>query len=88
MEPVGIRSSRYVNFMTPFVISLYWNNLKLGTRDVSTGATGATEVAPKFSDTLTLSPPWGADFAQSQRSQLKFPRGYIPDIDFWMLSQL
>ena len=26
-------------------------------RDVFTGATGATEVAPKFSDTLTLSPP-------------------------------
>ena len=25
------------------------------TRDVTTGATGATEVAPKFSDTLTLS---------------------------------
>ena len=28
-------------------------------RDVSTGATGATEVAPKFSDNLTLSPPGG-----------------------------
>ena len=28
-------------------------------RDVSTGSTGATEVAPKFSDTLTLSPPGG-----------------------------
>ena len=28
-------------------------------RDVTTGATGATEVAPKFSDTLTLSPPGG-----------------------------
>ena len=26
-----------------------------GCRDVTTGATGATEVAPKFSDTLTLS---------------------------------
>ena len=24
-------------------------------RDVTTGATGATEIAPKFSDTLTLS---------------------------------
>ena len=31
-------------------------------RDVSTGATGATEVAPKFSDTLTLSPPGGGQF--------------------------
>ena len=30
-------------------------------RDVTTGATGATEVAPKFSDTLTLSQPRGAD---------------------------
>ena len=28
-------------------------------RDVSTGATGATAVAPKFSDTLTLYPPGG-----------------------------
>ena len=32
-------------------------------RDVSTGATGATRVAPKFSDTLTLFQPWGADSA-------------------------
>ena len=30
-------------------------------RDVSAGATGATEVAPKFSDTLTLSQLGGAD---------------------------
>ena len=43
-------------------------------RDVSTGATGATEVAPKFSDTLTLSPPGGAEFAH----HLNFPRGYVP----------
>ena len=26
-----------------------------------TGTTGMTTVAPKFLDTLTLSPPWGAD---------------------------
>ena len=32
-------------------------------RDVSAGATGATVVAPKFSDTLTLSQPGGADSA-------------------------
>ena len=32
-------------------------------RDVSAGATGATEVAPKFSDTLTLFQPRGADTA-------------------------
>ena len=38
-------------------------------RDVTTGATGATEVAPKFSDTLTLSQPWGADFAHHRRGR-------------------
>ena len=32
-------------------------------RDVSTGATGATGVAPKFSDTLTLFQLRGADSA-------------------------
>ena len=32
-------------------------------RDVSTRATGATAVAPKFSDTLTLFQPGGADSA-------------------------
>ena len=39
-------------------------------RDVSTGATGATEVAPKFSDTLTLSPPGGADSAHHRRGRI------------------
>ena len=38
-------------------------------RDVTTGATGATEVAPKFSDTLTLSQPRGADFAHHRRGR-------------------
>ena len=33
-------------------------------RDVSTGATGATEVAPKFSYALTLSPPGWAESAE------------------------
>ena len=48
-------------------------------RDVSTGATGATEVAPKFSDALTLSPPGGGRFCPpSQRPHLNFPCGYIP----------
>ena len=38
--------------------------LNCGTfRDVSTGAIGATAVAPKFSDTLTLFQPRGADSA-------------------------
>ena len=36
-------------------------------RDVSTGATGATAVALKFSDTLTLFPPGGADFAHHHK---------------------
>ena len=51
-------------------------------RDVSTGATGATAVAPKFSDTLTLSPPGGGGrfCPPSQRSQLNFPRGYVPAV--------
>ena len=38
-------------------------------RDVTTGATGATEVAPKFSDTLTLFQPRGADFAHHRRGR-------------------
>ena len=33
-------------------------------RDVTAGATGATAVAPKFSDALTLFQPWWADSAQ------------------------
>ena len=42
---------------------------KLKYRDVTTGATGATEVAPKFSDTLTLSLPRGADSAHHHRGR-------------------
>ena len=38
-------------------------------RDVSAGATGATTVAPKFSDTLTLSQPGGADSAHHRRGR-------------------
>ena len=38
-------------------------------RDVFTGATGATAVAPKFSDTLTLSQPGGADSAHHRRGR-------------------
>ena len=36
-------------------------------RDVTTGSTGATAVAPKFLDTLTLSQPRGADSAHHYR---------------------
>ena len=39
-------------------------------RDVSTGATGATEVAPKFPDTLTLSSPGEADSAHHHRGRI------------------
>ena len=38
-------------------------------RDVTTGATGATEVAPKFSDTLTLSQQRGANSAHHCRGR-------------------
>ena len=38
-------------------------------RDVSAGATGATAVAPKFSDTLTLFQPGGADYAHHRRGR-------------------
>ena len=41
----------------------------LVSRDVSAGATGATAVAPKFSDTLTLSQPRGADSAHHHRGR-------------------
>ena len=36
-------------------------------RDVTTGTTGATTVTPKFSDTLTLFQPRGADSAHHWR---------------------
>ena len=50
-------------------------------KDVTAGATGATAVAPKFSDTLTQFQPGGTDSAQtSQRSYQNFPHGYIYDI--------
>ena len=38
-----------------------------GGRDVTTGATGMTMVASKFSDTLTLSQPRGENFCSSYR---------------------
>ena len=50
-------------------------------RDVSAGATGATAVASKFSDILTLSQLGGGKFCPpSQRSNLNFTHGYVPVI--------
>ena len=49
-------------------------------RDVSTGATGATQVASKFWDTLTLTPPGCRFFPPTQTSLLNFPHGYVPEI--------
>ena len=43
-------------------------------RDVTTGATSATEVAPKFSDTLTLSQPRGGQILPT----ITEVRGYVP----------
>ena len=51
----------------PYYSHLGWFTLPI--RDVSAGATGATEVAPKFSDTLTLSQPGGADSAHHRRGR-------------------
>ena len=41
--------------------------IQTSVRDVSTRATGTTPVAPKFSGTLTLFQPGGADSAHHQR---------------------
>ena len=49
------------------ILALYNGKTAIIHRDVSTGATGATAVASKFSDTLTLSPLWGADSAHHRR---------------------
>ena len=49
-------------------------------RDVSAGATGATKLAPKFSDILTLSQPEGGRFCPpSQRLNLNLHGDYVPD---------
>ena len=57
-------------------------------RDVTTGSTGATEVAPKFSDALTLSQPGGGRFCPpSQRSNLNFPQDYVPAFGYKNLDE-
>ena len=47
-------------------------------RDVTTGVFDTTMVAPKFSDTLTISQPGRTDVLMVKS---KFTRGYIPDSD-------
>ena len=55
------------------------DEFNIQSRDVTTGATDVTDIAPKFSDTLTLSQPMGGRFCPPlQRSQLIFSRGYVP----------
>ena len=66
----------YLKFYVLFIYKVHLN-----TRDVSTGATGSTAVAPKFSDTLTLFQPGGGRFCPPlARSHLDFNRGYVPEI--------
>ena len=62
-----------------FLVSVISNTAPcVSSRDVTAGATGATAVAPKFSDALTLFQPGGADSALPlQRSHHKFPHGYV-----------
>ena len=47
----------------------FWLELTKDIRDVIAGATGVTAVAPKFSDTLSLSQPKGADSAHHRRGR-------------------
>ena len=50
-------------------------------RDVTAGATGATTVAPKFSDALTLFQPGGDRLCPTlQKSHKKFRCGYISGV--------
>ena len=52
----------------------FWLGGNTTHRDVSVGATGATAVAPKFSDTLTLFQPGGEDYAHHWRGRTEiFP---------------
>ena len=46
------------------------SHIRVTFRDVTTGATGATEVAPKLLDTLTLSPTRGADSGHHRRGRI------------------
>ena len=76
-------------FSSNFCSLLGYLNFKDG-RDVSAGATGATGVAPKFSDTLTLSQLGGGEgrfCPPLQMSQLIFFRGYAAEPNDVILTQ-
>ena len=63
------RPSRIMDVLSISIVEQVFAISAASIRDVSAGATGATAVAPKFSDTLTLSQPWGADFAYHRRGR-------------------
>ena len=54
-----IRQNKHLTKTKEFLINTIVIPAYSYVRDVTTGATGATEVAPKFSDTLTLFQPGG-----------------------------
>ena len=66
-----------------------WIGLELCTvnsyRDVTAGATA---VAPKFSDALTLFQPGGQILPNIAKVAQKFPRGYINLVPFWSPKKL
>ena len=62
---INLHHKHNVGIMT--YLDMFENRIKSHHRDVSAGATGATGVAPKFSDTLTLFQPGGADSAHHWR---------------------
>jgi hypothetical protein len=63
----------------------YWHTRIFRPSDgpgLPTGETGTTTDAHKFSETLTLSPTVGADFANHCRSQINFP--VVMFLPIWM----
>ena len=77
-----ICKQKFVQSLQIALLMRLWLNIEIyiKLRDVSAGATGVTVVAPKFSDTLTLSQPGGGGrfCPPSQRSHLNFPHSYVP----------
>ena len=65
---------------TSYSVTAFYHKWRIGIyiRDVNAGATGATAVTPKSSDTLILFQLGGADSAPTpQRSHQNFFCGYI-----------